>query len=98
LRSFHDPGALAASPLARGGSANQRAESVRRLLRDAVDSAFGDSRDEVLQRAVIEHAYLDPGGGHEVAAEELYMSRTTYFRRLRIAVDRVARRVLDSRA
>ena len=43
-------------------------------------------------------AYFDPEGGHDVAMEELHMSRTTYFRRLRAAVDRVARRVLDSRA
>jgi hypothetical protein len=98
LRSFHDPRALAANALARGGTADQRAESVRRLLRATVADAFGDSRDERELCSVLERAYLDPGGGHELAAEELHMSRTTYFRRLRIAVDRVARRVLDSRA
>ncbi len=98
LRSFHDPRALAASPLARGGTADQRAESVRRLLRDTVEEAFGDSHDEKLLRAVVERAYFEPSGGHDVAMEELHMSRTTHFRRLRIAVDRVARRVLDSRA
>jgi hypothetical protein len=98
LRSFHDPRTLAASPLARGGTADQRAESVRRLLRDAVEGAFGDSQHERLQWSVLQRAYLDPEGGHDVAAEELHMSRTTYFRRLRSAVDRVARHVLGSRA
>ena len=97
LRSFHDPIALAANPLGRGRGADQRAASVRQTLLDAVGGAFGDSPDERLQRAAIERGYLDPDGGHVVAMQELSFSRTTYFRRLATASDRVAEFVLSHR-
>lgn len=90
LRAFHDPVALAASPLARGAGAAARAESVRALLRAATAAAFGDSDDERLQRRIVERGYLDPDGGHGRAAHELRLSRTTYFRRLATASARVA--------
>jgi len=90
LRDLHQPIALAASPLARGGSVDERAESVRALLRQAIDAAFGQSYDEDLQRRIIERGYFDPQGGHERAAMELNVSRATYFRRLRRASERVA--------
>jgi hypothetical protein len=98
LRSFHDPIALAANPLGRGRGADQRAASVRQTLLDAVEGAFGDSTEERLQRAAIERGYLDPDGGHVVAMQELNFSRTTYFRRLATASDRVADFVLAARA
>jgi AAA ATPase domain len=98
LRSFHDPIALAANPLGRGRGADQRAAAVRQTLLDAVDGAFGDSADERLQRAAIERGYLDPDGGHVIAMQELSFSRTTYFRRLATASDRVAEFVLSERA
>lgn len=94
LRSFHDPAALAASPLARGTTAQARAESVRRRLREAVDGAFGDSDDERLLRTIVARAYLDPDGGHARSEYDLHISRATYFRRLRSAVARVCERVL----
>ncbi|MGC1165281.1 MAG: AAA family ATPase [Solirubrobacterales bacterium] len=97
LRSFHDPVALAASPLARGATTEQRTESVRRRLREAIAAAFGESEDERLLRAVVERAYLDPIGGHARSEAELHMSRSTYFRRLRSAVSRVCEQVLESR-
>ena len=97
LRCFHDPIALAANPLGRGRGADQRAASVRQTLLEAVDGAFGDSADERLQRAAIERGYLDPDGGHVIAMQELNFSRTTYFRRLAAASDRVAEFVLSAR-
>ncbi len=90
LRDLHQPVALAASPLASGTTPDERAESVRALLREAVDGAFGSSYDEDLQRRIIERGYFDPQGGHERAAMELNVSRATYFRRLRRASERVA--------
>ncbi|MBS1892671.1 MAG: ATP-binding protein [Actinobacteria bacterium] len=97
LRSFHDPIALAANPLARGRRADQRASSVRQSILTAVAEAFGDTPDERLQRAAIERGYLDPDGGHVIAMQELNFSRSTYFRRLAAASDRVAEHVLSAR-
>lgn len=97
LRTFHDPIALAANPLARGRGAEQRAASVQQTLCAAVAGAFGDAADERLQRAAIERGYLDPDGGHVIAMQELNFSRTTYFRRLAAAADRVADFVIAER-
>jgi hypothetical protein len=95
LRAYHDPRALGANPLARGATSDDRAASVRRLLQDAIAAAFGDSQDEQLLRSLVEQAYLVPDGGHTRAEQDLHLSRTTYFRRLRIAVARVCDEVLD---
>jgi hypothetical protein len=98
LRVLHQPLALAASPLATGATAQERAASVRALIETAVGSVFGGSVDETLLRRIIERGYLDPHGGHELAALELNVSRATYFRRLRRACDRVAEFVIAARA
>jgi len=90
LRNLHQPMELAASPLASGTSTEERATSVRAEIADAVASAFGDSPDEQLLRRIVQRGYLDPGGSHELAADELHVSRATYFRRLRAASQRVA--------
>lgn len=97
LRVLHQPLALAASPLATGTGAEERAASVRTLIHTAVENVFGDSFDETLLRRIIERGYLDPQGGHELAALELNVSRATYFRRLRRACDRVAEHVIAAR-
>jgi hypothetical protein len=89
LRAFRTPGALAASPLARGTTVDERAASMRRLLLAAVDGAFGDSAEEQLQRSVIQRGYLDADGGHIVAQLELHLARSAYFRRLADASVRV---------
>jgi hypothetical protein len=94
LRCFHQPIALTASPLARGATVEERVASVRRLLRSAVVTCFGDSADERLQRAVIERGYLNPDGGHVRAQRELHLSRAAYFRRLADASTRVGEQVL----
>jgi hypothetical protein len=90
LRNFRVPPELARSPLARGTDPVERAESVRRLLRDAAGRAFGDSSNEKLLRNVLIKGYLDPAPSHEQAAAQLCLSRAAYFRRLRTAVQRVA--------
>jgi hypothetical protein len=89
LRSFQVPAALAASPLARGSGSDQRAESVRDLLRSGVDRAFGDSDRERGLREVLVRGYLDSGPSHEQVADQLHLSRATYFRRLRSATERL---------
>jgi hypothetical protein len=98
LRSLHQPLELAASPLASGTTTEQRAASVRAEIEDAVANAFGDSPDEQLLRRIIERGYLDPQGSHELAADELHVSRATYFRRLRNASQRVAEYLIAKHA
>jgi hypothetical protein len=95
LRALHVPTALAASPLARGSGMGERAESVRSLIREAAEQAFGVTSDEQLLKQILVRGYLDPAPSHERAAEELHVSRSTYFRRLRLAADRVASYLSD---
>ena len=93
-RSLDRPLELAASPLALGTTPEERAESVRALFRDAAASAFGESADEQLLRRIAERGFLTRDTSHEALAEELNVSRATYFRRLRQAADRLADAVL----
>jgi hypothetical protein len=90
LRNFRVPHELARSPLATGETPEQRAESVRELLRAAADRAFGETENERLLRRVLVRGYLEPAASHEQAALELALSRAAYFRRLRAAAERVA--------
>jgi hypothetical protein len=90
LRDLRVPHRLARNPLARGSGAEQRAASVRDLLAGGVDDAFGDTADERLLRAVLVRGYLEPAASHELAADELHLSRSAYFRRLRSATQRLA--------
>jgi hypothetical protein len=90
LRNFRLPHELAQSPLAVGETTDERVESVRRLLRDAVDSAFGETDNEQLLKLVLVRGYLEPVSSHEQAAYEISLSRAAYFRRLRTAAERVA--------
>jgi hypothetical protein len=90
LRNFRVPHELARSPLAIGAQQDERAESVRALLRDAAERAFGDNENEKLLQRVLVHGYLEPAPSHEQAAIDLSLSRAAYFRRLRVAAERVA--------
>lgn len=90
LRNYHHPDALAASPLASGGTVDERYESVRRRLQEAIDHSFGDTDSERLLRATIEEGYLNKLGSHESTARRLHLSRATYFRRLSQATSRLA--------
>src|SRR3954454_5056616 len=97
LRNYDRPSVLASSPLAAGATSLQRATSVRALLDQAVECAFGTTPDECLQRDAVLLGYLDPTVTHEGAAHALHMSRASYFRRLRQAVERVAEWVIPRR-
>ena len=90
LKNFRVPRELARSPLAAGTTVQERAESVRRLVRDGARQAFGDSETEKLLHSVLVFGYLDPLRSHEEAASRLCLSRAAYFRRLRTAVERLA--------
>jgi hypothetical protein len=81
---------VARSPLAHGDTVAERAESVRRRIAEAADGAFGDSAGERLLHEVLVRGYVEPAASHEVAAHELSLSRSAYFRRLHTAVARVA--------
>ena len=70
---------------------------VRAALEDAAEHAFGDTENERLLRRVLVRGYLDPAPSHEQAADALMVSRSTYFRRLRIATDRIADYVVAAR-
>lgn len=98
LKNFRVPRELARSPLARGATVQERAESVQRLVRQAADEAFGDSDGEKLLRSVLIAGYLDPLRSHEEAANKLCLSRAAYFRRLRTAVERLAEHMAGSAA
>ncbi len=91
LRHYRSPARLALSPLAMpGGTLAARAEAVRARIDEAVSAAFGPSAEDQQLRRVLVRGYLDPAPTHELAAGELNLSRTAYFRRLRTAVERVA--------
>ncbi len=90
LRNFRVPHELARSPLASGDGLEQRAESVRAVLRTAAERAFGDNENEKLLQRVLIRGYIEPAPSHEQAAIDLSLSRAAYFRRLRAAAERVA--------
>ncbi|HEX2084545.1 MAG TPA: AAA family ATPase [Solirubrobacteraceae bacterium] len=90
LRCLDRPTELAASPLARGATPQERVAFVRETLEEAAAAAFGDSPDERLLHDVLRRGYLEPGGSHESIAHDLHLSRATYFRKLKAASDRVA--------
>jgi hypothetical protein len=95
LRNFRIPHELAQSPLAMGSSPEERAESVRRRLREAVESAFGDTENERLLKEVLTRGYIEPVSSHEQTAHEISLSRAAYFRRLRTAAERVAEHLVN---
>jgi hypothetical protein len=95
LRNFRIPRELARHPLATGDTPEQRAESVRAVLADAAEHAFGDTENEKLLRRVLIRGYLKPATSHEQAALDLSLSRAAYFRRLRVAAERVAEYIAE---
>jgi AAA ATPase domain len=97
LRNFRVPHRLADSPLATGTTPEERAASVRQLLERAAREAFGDTENERLMQKVLVRGYLEASASHEQAAYELNLSRAAYFRRLRVAAERVAEHVAARR-
>ena len=90
LRNVDRPHVLAESELAAGGTLQQRASSVRAQLEEAAERAFGLGAGDQLTRQTLILGYLDPSPSHELAAEQLSLSRSAYFRRLQRATERVA--------
>jgi hypothetical protein len=91
LRHYGSPALLADCALAHdGGSPAERAAGARARIDEAVRDAFGPSPQDQLLRRVLTRGYLDPARTQELAASELNLSRTAYFRQLRAAVRRVA--------
>jgi hypothetical protein len=86
LRNLHLPHELADSPLALGAGP----ASVRELLEEAAEHAFGETENERLLQRVLVRGYITPAASHEQAAYELNLSRSAYFRRLSLASRRVA--------
>src|SRR5918996_235603 len=76
LRHLGSPVELARSPLASGQGVEERAESVRVLLSDAAERAFGDDPTDLLLRGVLVRGYLHRAASHELAADELHLSRS----------------------
>ncbi len=61
-----------------------------RLFEKAAEKAFGEGENEQLLKRVLTRGYLDPRPSHEAAADELNLSRAAYFRRLKLASERLA--------
>jgi hypothetical protein len=96
LRNFQVPHELARSALANGARPEERVESVRSTLRDAAERAFGDTENERLLKEVLVHGYIEGSTSHEQAALDLSLSRAAYFRRLRVASERLAAYVVEN--
>ena len=94
LRNLHRPLALRDSPLASGATTAERADAVADRITRGLDDAFAATPQDALLRQVIEVAYLDPSGGHKVAMRTLHLSRTTYYRRLADATERLAESIV----
>lgn len=95
LRAFHDPVALADLPQAAGPSISARADGLRAWITEGVEAAFGPSPDERLLHDAIVLRYLTPDGTHQRTAHDLHLSRSTYFRRLSDALQRLTRYLTD---
>ena len=88
IRLLRDPNGLAHGPEWLGRTPSERLENLRETVRGAL-AVFGDSRDDVLARAIIEAAYLGDGASHETIARRFHLSRSAYFRRLQAATGRI---------
>lgn len=97
LRNIDRPDVLACSKLASGGTLQERAASVRSLLEEAAEHAFAPGAKDQLTRQALIRGYLDPAPSHELAAEQLSLSRSAYFRRLQRATERVANYIAAKR-
>jgi hypothetical protein len=95
LRNIDRPLELARSPLAVGEDPRERADSVRALIVDAAEEAFGREPEEQLLAEILRRRYLAEPTTHEQVAETLHVSRATYFRHLRVVFDRVGDYVIQ---
>jgi hypothetical protein len=84
LESFHRDAALAALPVAPPGERSAAAREVRAWVRSQVERLLGD---EPALRDLVVRRYLVEGASHASVMRATYLSRATYFRRLRRARD-----------
>jgi hypothetical protein len=104
LKNFTRPGRLRQNPLVRAaltaaptgsdtgreaGDAQERAETLQRLIQEAAAQLQGAPRDERYYRA-LQPAYLDPVGTQQEAAEAVAAAFSTFRRHLGRGVDHVA--------
>ncbi len=68
----------------------QRRE-VRARLNAAADIAFGPEPEEQLLRSALDLTYLQAGADPQSASRRLNVSRATFYRRLRLAIERLTR-------
>ncbi len=88
LEDFHDNGVLAALPPAPlGHDLRHAADQVRTWVRRLMMSALHDQPDLA---ALLEQRYLEPAATHDQVMRATFLSRATYFRRLRTARELVA--------
>ena len=92
VRLLRDPAGLAAGHEWLGAAPSDRLDALRERVTRALD-VFSDTDTDRTDRAIVEAAYLGDGAPHEVIARRLHLSRTTYFRRLQAATDRLAEEV-----
>lgn len=90
LTDFRSSERLAANALAIGVTVEARAQSVRLVVTEAVDAAFGAAAGEQALKEVLLAAYIHREGSLESTAQRLHLSRSTFFRRLRIATRRLS--------
>ncbi|WP_436501733.1 hypothetical protein [Actinokineospora sp. HUAS TT18] len=95
LESFHRDDVLSTWPLASGATPAARAESVRALLRSAVAAALSGTPHSTQLNAIVSRRFFTQREAHETIARSLALSRATYFRRLRDAIERITRYLVD---
>lgn len=93
VRLLRDPSELAAGYEWLGVAPSDRLDALRERVTRALD-VFSDSVADQTDRSIVEAAYLGDGAPHEVVARRLHLSRTTYFRRLQAATERLAAEVM----
>ncbi|WP_182481200.1 hypothetical protein [Nocardioides immobilis] len=88
LDDFHDDGALAALPSAPlGHDVRHAADCVRTFVRRTMLTAL---HDQPHLADLLEQRYLEPVATHDQVMRATFLSRATYFRRLRTARELVA--------
>lgn len=88
LDDFHDDGALAALPSAPlGHDVRHAADRVRTWVRRTMLAAL---HDQPALADLLEQRYLEPAATHDQVMRATFLSRATYFRRLRTARELVA--------
>jgi hypothetical protein len=88
LDDFHDDAALAALPCAPlGHDVAHAADRVRTWVRRTMLAGLHDQPDLA---GLIEQRYLEPAATHDQVMRTTFLSRATYFRRIRTARELVA--------